>query len=166
MHIRRIRPGDGPLLREIRLAALAEAPYAFASSLAAESNRPLQQWEERAGAGAAGEAEVGLFAFEGERAVAMAEGYFDDVEGESDAVHLIAMWVAPGSRGRGLGRALTDAVVDWARERGARLVKLWVTTTNTSAIGLYERCGFRRTDQVEPLPSDPSLTVVRMEREP
>lgn len=165
MEIRRFARDDGPLLAGLRLRALADSPHAFASSLAQERERPPQIWEERARAGAEGEGQVGFFVFDGEQAIGMVRAYLD-VDEEPDAAHLIAMWVDPLARGRGAGRALTEAVLGWARERGARIVKLWVTTTNPPAVALYLRCGFRRTGVTEPLPSDPSLTVERLEREP
>ncbi|RSS81371.1 GNAT family N-acetyltransferase [Streptomyces sp. WAC06614] len=50
--------------------------------------------------------------------------------------------VAPGHRGRGLGRALMGHAVDFARERGAGHVWLEVTNVNAPAIHAYRRMGF------------------------
>jgi len=50
--------------------------------------------------------------------------------------------VAPDHQGRGLGRALVQAALDAARERGARKVTLRVLAPNTAARALYESCGF------------------------
>ena len=52
------------------------------------------------------------------------------------------MWVAPISRGKGIGEALIDAVIGWAEEIGARGVSLAVKHGNSHAIALYERAGF------------------------
>ena len=57
-------------------------------------------------------------------------------------VELISMWVAPEARGRGVADALVGAVVDWARERSALGVELWVKRTNAPAIAAYLRNGF------------------------
>jgi predicted N-acetyltransferase YhbS len=54
------------------------------------------------------------------------------------------MGTAPGFRGRGLGEHVLRAGVDAARERGCGAVWLEVITTNTPAIALYEKHGFRR----------------------
>lgn len=164
MELRRFRPDEGRLFREVRLRALADAPTAFASTYAEALERPARWWDEWVAKWSAGTRAVGFVALEGDRPMGLAGGYFDD-EAERDVVELIAMWVAPEARGRGVGAALTTAVVDWARERGARLVKLWVTTTNAGAMRLYERCGFRRTGVVEALPHD-AILAERMEREP
>jgi RimJ/RimL family protein N-acetyltransferase len=47
-------------------------------------------------------------------------------------------------RGQGVGRALLDAAVDWAREAGVRKLELHVFPWNERAIALYERFGFER----------------------
>ncbi len=161
-----MRPEDGASLRQVRLRALIDSPSAFASSLAQESDRPIKAWEDRARIRAAGVSDVGFFAVEDERLVGMVAGYFDAEGGEADVVHLIAMWVDPAARACGAGRALTQAVLAWAREREARLVKLWVATNNAPAVRLYERCGFRHTRILKPLPSDPARLIERMERVP
>jgi RimJ/RimL family protein N-acetyltransferase len=57
----------------------------------------------------------------------------------------IGISVAQGWRGRGVGRALMQRVVDWAR--GSSLVtrlELEVLTRNEIATHLYERLGFER----------------------
>jgi GNAT superfamily N-acetyltransferase len=51
--------------------------------------------------------------------------------------------VAPGARGQGVGRALGDYLLDWARANGFRGVQFnAVAASNTPAVGLYERLGF------------------------
>ena len=65
-------------------------------------------------------------------------------------------------RGRGVGRALADAVVAWARDRRATALCLWVTSTNYSAIKLYTSCDFRRTSQIRPVVHTPTVTEFQM----
>jgi ribosomal protein S18 acetylase RimI-like enzyme len=52
------------------------------------------------------------------------------------------MWVDPAARGRGVGRALLDAVDRWGAGWGAREVVLWVFESNRAAMRLYETSGF------------------------
>ena len=56
-------------------------------------------------------------------------------------VHL-GMWVAADQRGRGVGRALLDACIEWAAEKGAHKVALEAWPHNAAALRLYERAGF------------------------
>jgi ribosomal protein S18 acetylase RimI-like enzyme len=56
--------------------------------------------------------------------------------------YLEELYVAPAHRGEGLGRALLEATVSAARERGAERVELGTSTGDTAAVNLYESAGF------------------------
>jgi RimJ/RimL family protein N-acetyltransferase len=56
----------------------------------------------------------------------------------------LGLMVAASHRRRGVGTALLDAAVTWARENGVRKVELHVFPHNEGAIALYEKYGFRR----------------------
>lgn len=122
--------------RDVRLAALREAPAAFGSSLASwqgDGDRE-QRWRRRLT-----DVPFNLLA-EWDGAPA---GITSGLPGEdSGTVELISMWVAPFARGRGVGDALVDAVLGWARKRGARRVTLTVRQDNHPAAALYRRRGF------------------------
>ena len=63
----------------------------------------------------------------------------------ADEIHLLDLAVAPGQRGRGVGRLLAERVLDEARSTGARLTTLEVAEDNATARGLYESLGFTTT---------------------
>lgn len=52
-----------------------------------------------------------------------------------------SVYVDPEARGRGLYKALYEAVLQQAQEAGAGGVRLYVDTTNTSAQAVYTRLG-------------------------
>ena len=52
------------------------------------------------------------------------------------------LYVAEAGRGAGLGRALTEAVIERAAARGCRRVELDVNTENPVAMALYRSLGF------------------------
>jgi RimJ/RimL family protein N-acetyltransferase len=54
----------------------------------------------------------------------------------------LGMSVDAAHRRRGIGRALLQALVDWAREQGLRRVALQVMTRNAAGIALYKKMGF------------------------
>lgn len=50
--------------------------------------------------------------------------------------------VTSASRGQGIGSALVDALVDFSKEKGIRLISLEVRESNLAAQGLYRKKGF------------------------
>jgi GNAT superfamily N-acetyltransferase len=56
--------------------------------------------------------------------------------------------VHPASRGAGIGRALLDAAVAFARDRGVRELFLWTVAGLDAAAHLYHRAGFRCVESV------------------
>ncbi len=56
----------------------------------------------------------------------------------------IGLMVAASHRRRGIGNALLEAAVDWARATEVRKLELHVFPHNEAAIALYERFGFSR----------------------
>jgi RimJ/RimL family protein N-acetyltransferase len=56
----------------------------------------------------------------------------------------LGLMVASPWRRRGVGRAMLERAVEWAREAGVRKLELHVFPHNDAAIALYEAFGFRR----------------------
>jgi GNAT superfamily N-acetyltransferase len=173
--IRRIRPDEGLRLRALRLRALADAPTAFESTLAREEAFPEAIWHERALRGAAGRDAVTFIAEEdgaeeGARWIGLATGLApdpDDSAGSDPAQSrpmLVGMFVDGTARRRGVGVALVESVVGWARARQAAHLVLWATSGNAAALALYRRCGFRPTGATKALAHDPALVEVEMVR--
>ncbi|KRT63839.1 MAG: GCN5-like protein N-acetyltransferase [Chloroflexi bacterium CSP1-4] len=142
VRVRRIAGHEGGLLRELRLASLREAPEAFGESLLEAESRDADEYTARARAGSAGDRRAWFVAEEG--APPSPIGLVLGRRRPPDTCLVFSMWVAPPARGSGVGRALLDAVEDWARAWGARDVVLWVFRANAGAITFYRRLGFRR----------------------
>jgi ribosomal protein S18 acetylase RimI-like enzyme len=156
--VREITTDDWELMRDVRLAALAEAPYAFGSTYAREADFTEERWR-----GRFSERSATFFAHE-ETADAAPDGLVG-VYVEDGAAELVSMWVRPSARGLGVGEALVEAVAAWAKAHDFRSLFLWVTESNANAVRLYERLGFAPTGERQPLPSDPALAEIRMSRE-
>ncbi|MDT3397592.1 GNAT family N-acetyltransferase [Streptomyces sp. B1866] len=130
---------DWPWWRELRLAALAEAPYAFGSRLAdwqGDGDRE-ERWRARLGVPGS----CSLLAVLDGRPVGMAGGVPGAREG---VVELVSLWVRGEARGRGVGDHLVRAVERWAAAR-AEVLELAVAPGNGHAIALYRRHGFEDT---------------------
>ncbi|MGB2602752.1 MAG: GNAT family N-acetyltransferase [Candidatus Sulfotelmatobacter sp.] len=64
-----------------------------------------------------------------------------------NAVYIRGMAVLPSARGSGTGAALLQYVENWATAQGCERLFLSTTPFLSSAIRLYERSGFTRTDE-------------------
>lgn len=62
---------------------------------------------------------------------------------ENERFLMDGLFVAPEARGKGVGTALLDAIVDEARRRGFDQVRLDVVDTNPRAKALYRYVGFK-----------------------
>ena len=153
--IRQAESGDEPLLLNIRLEALSEAPEAFGSTLDRERARTLSDWQKWLSPSA-------TFVLETTNGP---EGIVAGVPDSTDpaVVHLMAMWLHPALRGSGAASALVQSVLAWAEGRGASSVRLDVIEGNDRARRLYERHGFRATGHITVRPRN-GAREVQMER--
>jgi GNAT superfamily N-acetyltransferase len=145
--VQAIGPDDWKAWRELRLAALTEAPYAFGSQLADWVDAPEDRWRERLSVPSAYQV---IATVDGTPA-GMAGGFTQD---ETMTAELVSMWVAPLGRGKGVGNALMTAIEDWARGAGATTLELSVVPGNDPAHNLYLRHGYVDTDEPGDLMAD------------
>lgn len=127
--------------RDVRLAALMDAPDAFGSTWSAEQARPPAQWRDRLVAAHTSGLDLPLVAVVDERAVGLLWAKVDAADART--VHLFQMWVAPAMRGQGIGKSLLERAISWARSVHAEAVQLGVTCADTPALRLYRSIGFQ-----------------------
>lgn len=140
-----LSPADWQIWRELRLAALAEAPTAFGSRLADWQDADEKRWRERL----AILGSVNFVALLDGRPAGMASG----MPGDDGMSELISMWVSPAARGKGVGDRLVESVAQWAWQQGATALRLAVMEGNEKAAALYLRNGFADADELAcPLP--------------
>ena len=149
VEIRGLSPDDWEIWRILRLAALAEAPYAFGSLLADWQGRNDREDRWRSRLSIPGSFNV--VAEIDDQPVGMASGVPTI---EDSVVELISMWIAPTARGGGVGDALVQELERWARSMDARILRLNVADGNRAAAGLYQRNGFRFTGEQGDLMAD------------
>ncbi len=149
IELRALTPADWPIWRNLRLAALADAPHAFGSVLAdwQGSGDREDRWRGRL---SIPDSYNVVAVLDGEP-VGMASGV---PTGEPAMVELISMWVSPAARGQGVGDQLIQSVEQWARQVQAGVLRLAVAEDNEPAVALYERNGFRHTGEPSNLMPD------------
>jgi len=111
----------------------------------------IENETEMAGILAAGNDALVLIALSGRRAIGFAElSERDCVEGcdEGPAAYLEGWYVAPGYRESGVGRALVDAAIDWANERGRSWLGSDVEIDNLVSQAAHAALGFEETGRI------------------
>ena len=151
--VRRVRPEEWQVYRQVRLTALVEAPYAFMSTLEREQGFGEHIWRQRLGSTMA----ATFIAWRDGEPAGTATGKIDDPVDEytvPGSWQLVGMWVDPRSRGLGVADDLVEAVAGHARVEGAASLVLWVTEVNDRARAFYKRMGFVPTGARQPVRPD------------
>lgn len=162
VQVRRAHPDEWATVRDVRLAALADAPDAFASTLSRELARTEPQWRSRI------RAWPWFLAWHAGRPSGLVAAGPDQPASGPPASglptgpatqggrgwHLVSMWVSPQVRGTGVAELLVGAVVDHAGAVGAPRITLWVVMGNARARAFYRRMGFTPTGRRQAYPRD------------
>jgi ribosomal protein S18 acetylase RimI-like enzyme len=136
--VRDARPGELPAVGDLRVAAYAAQDFLSDGSPYTETLRGLGQ---------AGDGQV-LVAARGDQILGTVMlqiwPHAGHVTRSSDEAEIRALAVAPGAQGRGVGRALLQAVRQRAFSQGVRHLVLCTQPEMLMAQRLYEAEGFRR----------------------
>ena len=159
--VRRLKADDWSLYRSVRLRSLADSPDAFGSTWALEHAQPDLHWIDRLRLGATSDLDAPLIAEVSGSPAGLVWGRIDPAT--PSVAHIYQMWVAPESRGAGVGTALMTAVIAWAQDAKAEIAELRVTSGDSPARRLYERCGFRAVGESTPLRQGSVLTAQPMQ---
>jgi RimJ/RimL family protein N-acetyltransferase len=135
-------PEDAEKLRELRLAALAAHPEAFAMDAESVATETVAQWAERITRNIATHAGTICVAADGDQFIGMMGLYRDLRPKTRHSGTIWGVYVDAAWRGHRVAEALMSECLAWARGQGLVVVKLGVITSNTPAIRCYARCGF------------------------
>ena len=138
VRIRRISPDDGPVLRDLRLRSIADAPDAFGQPLEEARGRPDREWARSARQSSRGEGRTWLIAETAIGTVGLVQGR----RRRPRTLLLFSMWVDPAVRRLGIGRLLIERLEEWAHGWDGEETILWVLGVNVAAIDFYRELGF------------------------
>jgi len=138
--VRRIQPDERELFKRMRLTALRESPFAFASTYEAALRRSPESWRDQADSTAQGSDRSTFIAFSDDSPIGIAALYRTE---ENDVGELLQMWVSPEYRGKRVARDLMVAVFQWATANGFRAVVATIAKGKVRALRFYQKHGFK-----------------------
>jgi RimJ/RimL family protein N-acetyltransferase len=142
--VRELAEADLAAYKALRDHALAHHEEAFTSDAPTEALRSAQSYASRLGRGDAGESFT-LGAFRGDRLVGAISCERDARTKVRHVGHIIGTMVQADEQGRGVGKALLDALIERASaDDELQQLTLTVTAGNQAAERLYARAGFVR----------------------
>lgn len=143
LSIRALGDADLQAYKALRDHALAHHEEAFTSDAATEALRTAQSYRERLGAGPQGNFTLG--AWRGDQLVGAISCDRDPRSKLRHIGHIVGTMVHSDQQGRGVGRALLEALIARAAaDDELHQLTLSVTASNLAAVRLYESAGFTR----------------------
>ncbi|MFC4322004.1 GNAT family N-acetyltransferase [Litchfieldia salsa] len=140
MIIRQLNPTDAEDYLSIRLEALKDSPYAFASSYEEERNQSVEKYKSSFNTQSNA---ITFGAYEDSQLVGVVTLVKEQLLKLSHRANIVAMYIKPEKRGYGIGKALVSHVIEQANNiNSIEQIYLTVVTTNVSAKKLYASCGF------------------------
>ena len=141
--VRLLDDDEWQLYREVRLAALQDAPEAFVANFEDEADRGEAYWRERM----ARATRIVAEREEGPVGVVCLGLHQENPEtGE-----VFGLWTAPSVRGARVARGLVSTAARKAAKDGCRLLYFWAGSDNASAVGFASSYGFRPTAERRPV---------------
>ena len=147
--IRTLAEHEWAIYKELRLAALAESPDAFGSSLAKEVQRSDAEWAARLASGVNSSLDFPIVAEVESQPIGLAWGRIE--KSDPAVANLYQAWVHPNYRRLGVGKLLLEAVITWAISKQTHWLELGVTCGDSPAMRLYTRAGFEPVGQPQPI---------------
>jgi len=138
--IREAQPADALQYRDLRLSALQDAPTAFSADYEVNLKQPMSHWENRL---KPDEDVVMFFAEHAGSLIGMTAIRKRESPKTRHSADVLSVYVHPEWRGLRIAEGFIEACANWAKAREVTILKLGVMATNTSAVRLYERCGFK-----------------------
>lgn len=141
--IRLLGEDEFQVYREVRLAALREAPEAFVARYEDEAACSDDFWRDRMNRAHRIVAER-----DGQPVGLVCLGVHEDDPGTGE---IFGLWADPAVRGEHAAWALVTAASQKASEDGYRLLYFWAGSDNPTAVGFASAFGFRPTAQRRPV---------------
>jgi phosphinothricin acetyltransferase len=130
--IREMRPADWPAVREIYLAGIATGNATFETSAPEWAEWDAAHLPEHRFVAVDGDTVLGWVAVSPTSSRTVYAGVVEN-----------SVYLAPESRGRGIGRALLDALVASTERAGIWTIRTGIFPENAASLALHRQVGFR-----------------------
>jgi ribosomal protein S18 acetylase RimI-like enzyme len=141
INIRVLTPDDADALWDIRLEALESEPTGFGSTAAKHRGITVEEFRGRLTVDPAEYFFVGVFA--NGKLAGIAGFIRESGEKERHKGTVVGVYLSKGLRGKGIGRAMLQALLDRAAKiKGLEQIVLKVSSTQDAAIASYRSLGF------------------------
>lgn len=140
--VRALGTDEWQLYREVRLAALQNAPNAFVARFEDEASAGDDFWQERMIRAPRFVAER-----EGKPVGVVSLGQHDD---DPETAEVFGLWTAQTARGAHAAWNLVAAADRKAAEDGSQVLYFWAGSDNAAAVGFASSFGFRPTSKRRP----------------
>ena len=144
-------------LRNLRLAALKDAPYAYGAQYEVDKEKPISFWQQSIADAnwffvATNGEDIGLIGVE-------AAG-----EDRGSDCWIFGWWIAPNYRGRGVTALMLGKIDEFCLEKNWQKLGLGVWPENERAIAAYRKLGFTSGSGPSPSRSKPGQLYLPMYR--
>lgn len=139
MRILELTKDDYDLYKSIRLELLKKEPISFGSSFEEENLFEDKIWKHRLTKN-----HVSTFgAFESNEIIGICVVVYNPRSKMKHLATLHSMYVRNNHRGKGVGKKLIKFAEKSSKNKGVQRMNLSVVSSNTGAIGLYQKLGFK-----------------------
>ena len=142
--ISQLNPEEWRKYKDIRLKALKTNPTAFLNTYADALTYPDEKWRTQLEQSQKGEEIRILFAKDDEKIIGMNAFHWSPKPVIKHIAQIFGVFISPEYRGQGVGRILMQEVISEIKKNPQFIkITLGVNAENSSALKLYESCGFK-----------------------
>lgn len=135
-HIRQLNKDDAAVFKSIRHAGLVSDPGAFSSTIEIEQSFSVEDYAARL------ENNTVFAVFTPDGSLAAVAGFRQMGGNSAHRGEVWGVYVSPDHRGKGLGRQMMEALLEYARAR-VEIVELAANNSNAASVALYRSLGFK-----------------------